>query len=167
MNLSGAEQEIEKEYHVSWYIIAYKGMFGLVEFLFGVGITFFGRQVLTWYRVFSARELSEDPHDLLVRLSENIVPNVLARHSFLALYLLLLGGAKIAGAIGLVYRKNWGIDLLVFMTICMFPFQFVRLLLHPSIADFLYIFVGIFIALYLINFKPHAWVRRMRLSLHV
>ncbi len=155
------EERIEKEYHVSWYIIAYKLFFGIVEFLLGAGITFFGQTALVWYRVYASRELLEDPHDLLVRLSEGVVPNVLAHHTFLALYLILLGGAKIAGAVGLIYRRNWGVDLLVALTLIMFPFQFIRLIMHPSLSDFLYIFVGLFIALYLINFRPHEWAKRM------
>lgn len=156
-----AEEHIEAEFHVSWYIIAYKFLFGLIEFLLGIGITLFGRNALHWYRVYAAQELSEEPHDLLVRLTSGVVPHVLTHSTFLALYLLILGGAKIAGAVGLMRKENWGVDLLVALTILMFPFQFIRLLIHPSLADFLYIFIGIFIALYLINFRPHEWAARM------
>jgi uncharacterized membrane protein len=156
-----AEEQVEKEYHVSWYIIAYKLLFGLVEFLLGAGITFFGRAALLWYNIYATQELSEDPHDLLVRLTEGVVPGVLTHHTFLALYLIALGGAKIAGAIGLIYKQNWGVDLLVGLTVLMFPFQFVQLLRHPSLPDFFYIFIGLFIAMYLVNFRPHEWATRM------
>ena len=152
------EERIEKEYHVSWYIIAYKLFFGLLELFSGITIMFFGRTALLWYHVYAIQELSEDPHDLLVRLTEGIIPNVLAHHTFLALYLILLGGAKIAGAIGLIYKQNWGVDLLVGLTVIMLPFQLVQLARHPSFADFLYIFIGLFIAMYLVNFRPHEWV---------
>lgn len=155
------EEHIEEEYHVSWYIVAYKLFFGLLETLLGAGVILFGRAALSWYYTYTSRELLEDPHDLLVRLSEGIIPNVLAHHTFLALYLMLLGGAKIAGAIGLMYKKNWGVDLLVALTIVMFPFQFIQLLMHPSLPDLLYIFIGLFIALYLINFKPNEWTARV------
>jgi uncharacterized membrane protein len=155
------EQSIEKEFHVSWYIIVYKFLFGLAEFIFGVGITIFGRAALTWYHLSVAKELSEDPNDLVVNLTRGIVSGFLTHNTFLALYLMLLGGAKIAGAIGLIYKKNWGVDLLVALTFIMFPFQFIQLVMHPSIADFLYIFVGILIALYLVNFKPNEWAKRM------
>jgi uncharacterized membrane protein len=164
MKSSIAEKRIEKEYHVSWYIIAYKLLFGLGEFLLGALITFFGRSALLWYRIYAAQELSEDPHDLLVRLTEGVIPNVLAHHMFLALYLILLGGAKIAGAIGLMYKQKWGVDLLVGITVIMLPFQLIQLVHHPSFADFIYICIGLFIAMYLINFRLHEWATRMAKS---
>lgn len=155
------EEQIEKEYHVSWYIIAYKFAFGLVEFLLGAGVTLFGRKALIWYRAYAIQELSEDPHDLLVRLTQSIVPNVLTHRTTLAIYLIVLGVAKIAGAIGLMYKRNWGADLLVVITLIMFPFQFVALIRHPSAPDFFYIFIGLFIAFYLINFHPREWTRHI------
>jgi uncharacterized membrane protein len=158
---SSVEQKIEEEYHVSWYIIIYKLLFGLVEFLLGAGITLFGKMALLWYQTSTAQELSEDPHDLVVHLTQGFVPGLLSHNTFLALYLIILGGAKIAGAVGLIYKKNWGVDLLIGLTVVMFPFQFVQLILHPSLADFLYILIGILIALYLVNFKPNEWAKRM------
>lgn len=155
------EQKIEEEYHVSWYIVAYKLLFGIGEFLLGLGITIFGRVALRWYEVYRFQELSEDPHDLLVRLTEGVVPNVLTHHVYLVIYLLILGGAKIAGAIGLIYKRNWGADLLIGLTLVMLPFQVVQLLLHPSLPDFLYIVIGLVIALYLVNFRPQDWAKRM------
>lgn len=156
-----AEERIENKFHVSWYIVIYKLLFGLSEFLLGLGITFFGRTALHWYHVYAVQELSEDPHDLLVRLTESFIPNVLAHHTFLVLYLLLLGIAKIAGAIGLIYKQNWGVDLLVGLTVLMLPFQLFQLAHHLSLAEFLYICIGLIIALYLINFRPHEWATRV------
>lgn len=161
ITLTEKEQRIEKKYHISWYIVAYKFLFGFIEFLFGIGITLYGRIALGWYRTFAATELAEDPHDLLVRFTEGVVPNILMHHTFLAIYLIALGLAKIAGAVGLMYKQHWGVDLLVALTFLMFPFQFIRLLMHPSLPDFLYIGIGIFIALYLIEFRPHEWAKRV------
>ncbi len=159
------EKKIEREYHVSWYIIVYKAVFGLIEFLSGVGLAIFGKQMLHFYNVILADELSEEPHDLLARLSERIIPNLLTHDTFLAIYLLLLGAVKIAGAAGLIYKKNWGVDLLVAMTIVLFPFQIVNLLIHPSLFDFIYISFGILIALYLVEFKPKAWISKVLLNI--
>ncbi len=76
---------------------------------------------------------------------------------------MVLGLAKIAGAVGLVYKKNWGVDLLVGLTVIILPFQLINLVVHPSFFDFLYLLIGIGIALYLTRFKPHAWVSRVLL----
>jgi uncharacterized membrane protein len=156
-----AEEKIEQEFHVSWFIVGYKLVFGLVELLSGVGIAIFGKKLLDFYTAQLYLELSEDPHDLLATVSERFVPNLLAHHTSLVFYLVLLGAAKIAGAIGLMYKQHWGVDLLVGLTMLMFPFQMVNLVIHPSLSDGIYIVVGLLIALYLINYKPRQWARRM------
>ncbi len=158
------EQEIENEFHVSVYIIVYKFLLGAFEFGTGVTIAFFGSRIFQFYQASLLKELSEDPHDVLAHLSESVVPNVLAHNSYVVIYLLALGLAKMIGAVGLVYKQNWGVDLLVVLTILMAPFQIVSLILHPHIFDLLYLVVGLLIALYLIEFKPKAWISRMILK---
>lgn len=156
-----SERQIEEELHVSWYIVAYKLLYGVVEFLTGVGFAFFGKGILHFYMLQIHQELAEEPNDLLVRISERIVPNILTHSSFLSVYLIVLGIAKIIGAIGLYYKKTWGIDLLVGLTLIMLPFQLVNLITRPSLAEFLYVVIGLLIALYLINYKPQEWVKRV------
>ncbi len=158
---TAVERTLEAEFHVSWVIIAYKFLLGLVEFISGAGLVLWGRDAFRWYQAFMLRELTEDPHDVLARLTLRIVPDLLAQHTTLAIYLIVLGAAKLAGAVGLVYQKNWGVDLLVSLTVLMFPFQVVSLILHPSIPDLVYLVAGLLIALYLINFKPKAWVSKI------
>ncbi len=161
MKFSLIDKQTEKEFHVSWYIIAYKLCYGSVEFLSGLGLAFFGRQMYGIYRQNVARELFEDPHDLLAHISQSIVPGIMVHKTTLILTLTLLGLAKIAGAVGLMYKKNWGVDLLVGLTVIMFPFQVAALITHPSFFDVLYIAIGLIIALYLIEFKPKAWISRV------
>ena len=161
MKLQQLEKRVEKEYHVSWYIIIYKLFLGILEFSSALGIMLFGKRITYFYMSYATKELSEDPHDVIVHLTENIVPQLFTHNTYIILYLILLGSAKIAGAIGLMYKQNWGVDLLVGLTLLMFPFQLFNVLLHPAFLDFLYIFIGFFIALYLIEFKPKAWISRI------
>ncbi len=160
-SLQSIEENAEAEFHVSKIIIAYKFFLGLVEFFSGVGLVVWGARALTVYQKYLTQELIEDPHDVLAHLTEKVVPSLFAQHGYLAAYLILLGAAKLAGAIGLIYQKNWGVDLLVSMTLLMFPFQVAGLILHPAIMDLVYIVVGLVIALYLIEFKPKAWISKM------
>ena len=153
--------EQKEEHHVSKLIIAYKFVLGLFEFISGWGIALFGNQLSTQYVHLLSRELSEDPHDLIAHLSMAIVPNLLAHNTIIVISLILLGSTKIAGAIGLVYKKNWGVDLLVGLTVLMLPFQLINIFIHRTFFDLLYLVAGIFIALYLIRFKPKAWVSRV------
>ncbi len=157
------EQEIEREFHVSVYIIIYKFLLGLSEFGAGIAIGVFGAALYRVYQSSLIKELAEDPHDVLALLSERVVPGVLTHNGFIVAYLVILGLAKIIGAIGLIYRQNWGVDLLVVLTILMAPFQIVGLILHPQLLDFIYLVVGLLIALYLIEFKPKAWISRLLL----
>ena len=156
----------EVHYEVPWYIIAYKMGFGLLESGTGLALVLFSKQAAIWYRTVVMSELSEDPHDLLARYSRQIIPGLLTHHTYLVLYLMLLGCAKIAGATGLVFGRNWGVDLLVGLTISLFPFQLIDLLMHPSFVNFLYITTGILIAMYLVQWRPHVWARRIAIKAH-
>jgi len=155
------EEALEKEYHVSIYIVIYKFLLGVSEFSLGIAMAFFGEKIYRSYQFSLLRELSEDPPDLLARISETVVSSVLAPSTFVVVSLILLGLTKMAGAVGLVRKQNWGVDLLVGLTILMAPFQIVSLILHPRILDFLFLVVGVVIALYLVEFKPKAWISRV------
>lgn len=161
MDVFPNEEELENEFHVSVYIIVYKFMLGFFESAAGLAIALFGSRLYGLIQTSLLKELSEDPHDLLARISENIVPHVLTHNTYIVLYLMILGIAKMLGAIGLIYRKNWGVDLLVGLTILMAPFQIVNMVLHPNVFDMIYFSVGILIALYLVEFRPGAWVSRV------
>ena len=156
----------DEHYEVPWYIIAYKMGFGIIEFVSGLALALFGARAAVWYQASVAKELSEDPHDLLARYSQQVIPGILTHHTYLVLYLMLLGGAKIAGATGLIFGRNWGVDLLVGLTIALFPFQAIDLVMHPSLVNFLYIGTGLLIAMYLVEWRPHVWARRLAVKAH-
>jgi uncharacterized membrane protein len=151
----------KKALHVSTLIIVYKATLGFFELLAGIAIAFFGNQLLSDYMLQLSQELSEDPHDLLANLSLKIIPNLFTHNTIIVISLFLLGITKIAGAIGLIYKLNWGVDLLVGMTVIILPFQLVNIISHPTFFNFLYLVLGILIALYLVQFKPKAWVSRI------
>lgn len=151
----------KEPFHVSRYIIIYKIALGLFEFLSGLLIAAFGKQLFAQYMTRLSLELSEDPHDFLANLSFAIVPNYFVHNTIVVTSLILLGAAKIAGAIGLFYHKNWGVDLLVGLTVIMLPFQIIHIFSQPTFFNFLFLLTGIGIALYLVRFQPKAWVSRV------
>ena len=161
MKIFPHEEELEEEFHVSVYILIYKFTLGIFELLVGIAIAVFGSKIYQIYRTTVIKELSEDPHDLLARLSENFVPGLLTHNTYLIIYFIVLGLAKVVGAIGLIYKQNWGVDLLVGLTIILAPFQIINLIRHPNWFDLIYFFVGILISLYLIEFRPKAWISRI------
>lgn len=146
-----------KELHISKYIIVYKFVLGLIELILGTGIIIFGKPILTIYRKYSVRELLEDPHDLLANILEKIIPYLTAHLGYLVVILLVLGVVKIIAAIGLFYKKHWGLDILILLTVILLPFELYNLFLRPSPIKIVYFVINIFIALYLVNFKPHQY----------
>ncbi|MBI3380097.1 DUF2127 domain-containing protein [Candidatus Gottesmanbacteria bacterium] len=155
-------QGLEKGYHVSFYIIIYKFILGVIELLLGLGIVSFGNQIFTVYQTFKSQELLEDPHDLLISLAEKILPYILEHKIYIILLLIIIGLIKIIGAIGLYYRKHWGLDLLVGITVLFLPFDVYNILIHPTLAKFIYLLVNIFIALFLVNFKPKEYILKIK-----
>lgn len=154
-------QNLEKELHVSRYIIIYKFILGLIELILGLGILFFTKQIYEVYLNFKTEELLEDPHDLLGNILEKVIPYVSQHQGYIVLILLTLGLVKIAGAIGLIYGKHWGLDLLVGLTLLLLPFEGYSLAVHPSVEKFAYFFINILIALYLVNFQPKEYFSKL------
>ena len=159
--MADREAALEKQYHVSRFIVIYKFALGISELTLGIVLAFFGSEIYRSIQFSLLRELSEDPHGLLARMSESMVPNIFAHDTFIVVSLVVLGLAKIVGVVGLVRKQNWGVDLLVGLTILMAPFQIINLVLHPRVFDLLYLVVALVIALYLVEFRPKAWISRV------
>lgn len=155
-------EELEEEFHVSRIIILYKIVSGLLELILGMGIMVFGNQLFRVYINFRRQELLEDPHDLLVRLLEKFVPYLWENHGYIIFILFALGIVKVAGSIGLLYRKHWGLDLLVGLTVLMLPFEGYNLLRHLSLTNLLYFVINLGIAFYLVNFKPRQYYHHLK-----
>lgn len=156
------EETLEKEYHVSRYIIVYKFILGLFEVILGLGIIIFGKRIFELYINFRNNGLFEDPHDFLAFWAEKIVPYILMHRGYVVLILLLLGITKMAGAYGLWNKKHWGLDILIFVTIALLPFEIYAIIAHPSLTKTAYFIINLFIALYLVNFKPHHYFTKLK-----
>ncbi|GEM_PF-1731944 len=155
-------EKLEEEFHISRLIIAYKFILGLLEFLLGVGIILFGKNAVIFYQNFKSSEVLEDPHDLLVGITEKIVPYLFKHKDYVVLILIILGLVKMMGSVGLIYKKIWGLDLLLGVTVLMLPFQLFSFLRNPSLFDFIYLVIGIFIIFWLVNFKPKEYIHKFK-----
>lgn len=157
MSKRNLEDQLEKEFHVSKAIIAYKFIAGFLEIILGFGILLGGKQILSTYQNFKTAELLENPHDILVIILERIVPYIFEHHVYFVLILLALGFVKVFGAIGLLYRKHWGLDLLVALTLILLPVDGFNLIFHPTWGKLIYFLLNIFISLFLVNFNPQGY----------
>ncbi len=154
--------QLEKEFHVSRFIIIYKFILGVLELILGLGVWIFGDRVLAFFTNYKAQELSDDPHDLLVTLLEKIIPFILEHKGYIIIILLLLGIVKIVGSIGLFYKKHWGLDLLVGLTVFLLPLDLYELFLHPTWPNLVYFIINILIALYLVEFNPKGYFTKFK-----
>lgn len=155
-------QKVENQYHISRYIIIYKFILGLFEVVLGAGIIIYGKKIFQLYLDFRNNELFEDPHDLLALILEKFVPYIFAHRGYVIFILLLLGISKMAGALGLWFRKPWGLDILVIVTIILLPFESYSILTHPTLTKLSYFIINLFIALYLVNFKPKDYFTKLK-----
>lgn len=157
-----SKKNIEQEYHVSQVIIVYKFVLGFFELILGLGILFGGKQILDLYENFKSQEILEDPRDLFITVIEKLLPIILHHQTFIILALIALGVVKMIGSIGLWYRKHWGLDLLVGLTIILLPFELYQLFPKPSLLKLSYFLINILIALYLVEFKPKDYFAKFK-----
>ena len=151
-----------EEFRVAKYIIVYKFLLGLLETLLGFGMIIFGKGIYELYANFRNSELLEDPHDFLATIIEKIVPYILIHKGWVVLILLLLGITKMIGSAGLWYKKHWGLDILIVVTILLLPFEVYAIITHPSLTKTAYFIINFFIALYLVNFKPKDYFTKLK-----
>lgn len=152
-------EALEKEFHVSTYIIAYKFLLGVAELLLGSGMLIWGNQIAHLYDSFRSGELLEDPNDTVANLLQKVMPYLLAHRGYIILLLVLLGIVKIVGSIGLYYKKYWGYDLLIGLTIVLLPFDLFNFVKNINLYNFSFFILNLLIALYLVEFKPHHYFR--------
>ncbi len=150
-----AKNKPPDEILVAKYIIIYKFLLGLIETLLGFGMIVFGDQIYDLYINFRNGDFFEDPHDFLAIWAEKIIPYLFIHKGYVVLILLLLGITKMVGTAGLWYRKHWGLDILIIVTIGLLPFETYALVASPSFSKTAFFIINLFIALYLVNFKPH------------
>lgn len=157
-----ATRDLENVYHISRLIIVYKFLLGLLEVILGLGIIIYGQRIYLLYTNFRNSEVLEDPHDLLARLLETFVPYLLAHRGYVVLILLLLGVTKMAGSIGLMKRKHWGLDVLIIVTILLLPFETFAIFAHPNLTKVAFFVINMLIALYLVNFNPKGYFTSLK-----
>jgi uncharacterized membrane protein (DUF2068 family) len=140
--------------HVSRIVIIYKFLLGLLEVLLGVGIFFFGDLLYEVYLNFRNSELLEEPHDFIALITEKLIPYLFAHQGYIVLILIFLGVTKMVGCVGLWYKKQWGLDILMAVTVFLLPFEIYAVIAHPTYSKVTFFLVNLFIAFYLVNFRP-------------
>ena len=158
------EKEKQKE-EVSFVVVGYKIVSGIFEVLFAIALAFFRRPIYRWYLQISTQELFEDPHDLLARTFQTIIPVVTQHRVYLIFLLSILGITKIIGAIAILKKKEWGLDLMVGLFVFLLPFDLYNLTMHPSLLKCVYLVINSLIVFYLIRFRARYYVKKIHHAL--
>lgn len=162
MDIRKIEDSLEKELHVSRWIIGYKFILGFIEIWLGIGVIIYGQRIINLYREFKTKELLENPHDLLITIADKFFPIFIQHRFYIVSFLLLIGIAKVIGAIGLYYRKYWGMDILIAVTVILLPFDIFTFVKNPTLLKAIYIAINAFIALYLVNYNPKKYIEHLK-----
>jgi uncharacterized membrane protein (DUF2068 family) len=145
-------------------LVLYKFIAGLFEVSIGISFGIFGNQFLRFYQLFELSHLREDP-SIYVRTVEKAVPYLLDHRTYVIVFFLTFGMAKIIGAIGLWYEQYWAIQMMILLSALLLPFEIVDFLQRPTIFLAFYILANIAILVYLMHFNPH--IRHIRHKHHL
>ncbi|MBI3366145.1 DUF2127 domain-containing protein [Candidatus Roizmanbacteria bacterium] len=119
--------------------------------------------MVRFYNQYRFKELLEDPHDLLINITDKIVaPLILHHRIYLMIFLIVLGLTKIIAAIGLLYEKKWALDLVIGLFIILLPFDIFTLFSHITFLKLLYFLINLLIVFYLMEFKPQKHLQRLK-----
>ena len=144
------------------FIIIYEIVLGLIELVLGFGIAFYGERVLVAYQALRATDFLSEQNDLLTDILERLVPYLTTHKLGVSVLLIALGGVKIASAIGLILKKEWGRHLLIGLLVVLIPFDLVGLLFDPSIFEAAYLAIDVLIILYMIEFNPKEYFAEVK-----
>lgn len=151
----------DEDIRISKTIVVYKFILGVGELALAFSLIIFGRNLGRVYQQYRVRELLEDPHDRLIAFIQYISPVLAQNRNYFIGLLILLGVTKVCGAIALWRGHDWGLDLIVGLFVILVPFDIAELFYRPTLVKFIYFFINLLITFYLIEFKPHKYLRRL------
>lgn len=124
---------------------------GVVETALGVGILIYGNRLYRFYLSLQDSDILVHPNNLLVEITENVIPNLFHRRYYIVSLLLLLGLTKLVTSIGLSRHHLWASYALSFLVVLLLPFEFGGLLLGFSLYKLAYFILNLTIAIYLLK----------------
>lgn len=123
MDMKSVDHNDNEAKEVSKLITGYKFALGVVEILLGLGIATVGERALSLYNNLKQKELLEDPHDLMVSITDKFIPYLIQHQVAIVIILLFIGVIKIISCIAIWMGKEWGVHLLLFLMLVILPFD--------------------------------------------
>jgi uncharacterized membrane protein len=139
---------------IRWGVIVFKLVTGGAELGAGTLLLVLGRTGLAnLVDSLTSHERAVDPADPVVHFVERHLPSVLSHEVAIAIALLLLGAAKVTGAIGLIRRRPWAYWLLVALLVLVVPFDAHHLITKPHLGSAILAVLNVAVLVVLIVFR--------------
>lgn len=142
-------------------IVVYELFIGLIETVSALSLIVFGKNILSTYENFVNSEMFEEANDLIVKLMENMVPNLFKHRNLIIFTLLIMGLIKLISAYGIFRKKIWAEHLLILFLTFLIPFEFVSIIVRFSLFEVMFFVVNIMIVLILVKFKPREYYTKL------
>ena len=134
-------------------IIFYEMLMGLAELLFGTSLILFGEKTYVIYREARINELLEDPHDLMIQITDRLMPFVIEYRWYVAFFLVALGAIKSISGIGMLKEKPWGLYTLIAIVLFLLPFELYEMINQPSISRIVFFSINLMVSVYLLKYR--------------
>jgi uncharacterized membrane protein len=151
--------EEEKVKEISPLVIGYKFALGIIELVLGLGIGFFGEEVLDAFNGLQGASFFDDPNDLLANILQGILPYITVHKVAVSVILILLGLVKIISCIAIWYGKEWGVHLLLLLMLVLLPFDLYGLIRNLSIGSVVLNVINIWIIYSITDNHPIKYIK--------
>jgi uncharacterized membrane protein len=151
------------DYRFARWLVNFKGIFGIVELIIGIGLLLVGPKALNKYMLWLVEfEPFDRPSRIIDTTTQFVANHVLGSlHMLIALYMIVHGLVAIAVIIALVHKKMWAFPLAGIVLALFIVYQIYRLALAFSLVLLIFTLIDTAIMFFL-----RYEYRRVKLDLH-
>lgn len=139
------------DHKIAKIIVYFKGIFGIIELIVGLGLLFVGRESLNEYMLWLVDFEPFEKHPRLMDSTTRfIADHVLgSMHTLIALYMIVHGLVFIAVVIALVHKKMWAFPAAGILLTLFIIYQIYRLALAFSLILLIFTLIDVAIIFFL------------------
>ncbi len=139
------------DYKLARFLVYFKGLFGIIELIIGLGLLLVGPKALNKYMLLLVEfEPFDKPSRVIDTTTQFIANHVLGSlHLLIALYMIVHGLVFIAVVIALVHKKLWAFPTAGILLALFIVYQIYRLALAFSLILLIFTLIDIAIMFFL------------------
>ncbi len=139
------------DYKLAKFLVYFKGIFGIIELIIGIGLLIVGPKALNKYMLWLVEfEPFDKPNKVIDITTQFIADHILGSlHTLIALYMIVHGLVFIAVVIALVHKKLWAFPTAGIILSLFIIYQIYRLTLTFSLILLIFTLIDITIIFFL------------------